>query len=310
VLSADEMKPGLLVRHDVQSAWGLGRIVQVDDARVYVYFKDVEGSLKDAVKLLSRDISRLSVAETQEDVVLDHLPSLVQGGKVVPPTSTRLTEAQARDVFVAKYRRFDDPEYLAKEREPKWKLHEQTRDALFGADLRKVLQGGSAESGKLLTRLFKQAGLLAPQEMAALVEAFKDGKNAASWSKTLVAFIESPDHAHFGALVEATGELPDEPGKSRALSWSTVTLLPFLARPDVLMFLKPDVTRKVADVFAFDLAYTPRTHWPTYERLLTLGYYLLDQLRPLGATDLIDVHAFMWTVAASPEARARRKKKE
>jgi hypothetical protein len=90
---------GRLVRHANMPAWGLGKIIERTHDRVWVYFKDIEGSPKDAVKLLSAGQSHLQLAETQSDPHLDNLPPMVHGGKLSIPTAFRVTEQQAIDLL-------------------------------------------------------------------------------------------------------------------------------------------------------------------------------------------------------------------
>ena len=91
------------------------------------------------------------------------------------------------------------------------------------------------------------------------------------------------------------------------LTWPVVTILPFLAKPDAHMFLKPVQTQKIAEAFTVDLLYSAYPKWTTYDRLLTLSNRLLDRLRPLGARDLIDVQSFMWVVAGLPLLAERKR---
>ena len=63
------------------------------------------------------------------------------------------------------------------------------------------------------------------------------------------------------------------------------------------MFLKPTATCECADRLRFDLGYTSKLEWGTYDRLLTMSRNLLEKLKPLGARDFIDVQSYMWVVA-------------
>ena len=115
--------------------------------------------------------------------------------------------------------------------------------------------------------------------------------------------MDEGDEPAFSGLVEATGSLPADPGRARVLTWPVVTILPFLAKPERHMFLKPMQTQRIAEAFTFDLAYSARPKWDTYNRLLILSNRLLERLHPLGARDLIDVQSFMWVVAGWPFMR-------
>ena len=82
---------GLLVNH---KTWGLGKVLHLERQDVWVYFKDVEGAPKDAVKKLKRRVAVLTAAERQADPALDNLPPMVRDGRVEPPDALRITERQ------------------------------------------------------------------------------------------------------------------------------------------------------------------------------------------------------------------------
>ena len=98
-------------------------------------------------------------------------------------------------------------------------------------------------------------------------------------------------------MVDRLRSLPVEKGKARVATWPVLTILPYLARPDAFMFLKPDSTRKCAARLPFELQYSPDLRWITYKKLMTMSNFLLDRLNPLGARDYIDVQSFIWVVA-------------
>jgi hypothetical protein len=302
------LKPGLLVRHPIKPAWGLGKVIHVDDAHANVYFKDIQGSPKDAVKALQLDLAlqHLLVAETQSDPVLDNLPPMVHGGRVVTPDRIRLTENQAVDQFVAEFRSFEDKAYLDRERDYKWAAHREVTSRLLSPTGRKLVAGPpSLETATLVHDLCcKKTNLLAKQEVMALNDGLKDHAAAKHFAEANLAFIDNPDDATFTALVGATESLP-QVGDARVLSWPTVTLLPYLGDPAKQMFLKPQMTKRTAEILYFDLLYDARPSWAVYQRLIALSEYLLNRLRPLGAKDLIDVQSFMWIVVGSPAANGR-----
>ena len=113
---------GLLVKHE---KWGLGKVIHLDPQDVWVYFKDVEGTPKVAVKQLNQRVAVLTTAAKQSDSALDNLPPMVRDGRLELPDTLRITEQQAEDMFVEQYRDFDDPEYRKHERDYKWEAHRQ-----------------------------------------------------------------------------------------------------------------------------------------------------------------------------------------
>lgn len=198
---------------------------------MWVYFKDIEGAPKDAIKLLSLNDNRLELAETQTDVALDNLPSMIRDGKIDVPQRYRLTEQQAIDAFFKRFKSgFSDSKYEKNERSYKWAAHQEVARNLLNGKAWALLEHKQySELSAILKRIIHQAGLLGVQELIALNDAFKDHEAAARYVEVLLRFLEHLDAVTFEHLIEATGSLPAIAGKAKVLTWPTVTLLPFLA---------------------------------------------------------------------------------
>ena len=120
----------------------------------------------------------------------------------------------------------------------------------------------------------------------------------------------TPEQDRFERYIDAVEALPYEEGNSTPAKWPVLTILPFLARPDTFMFLKPRVTKQVADWLAFSLQYDPKLNWRTYERLLAMSDLLMSEFRKrpescLHPKDLIDIQSFIWVTGRTvPVANA------
>jgi hypothetical protein len=112
----------------------------------------------------------------------------------------------------------------------------------------------------------------------------------------------TPERSRFEALAAAVVALA--PGAARESGWPIVTLLPFVARPDLHMLLRPRFACDVAQRLGLELAYEAEPNWSTYSALLESAGLLLEKLRPLGARDHVDVEAFMH-VSTAKQARAK-----
>ena len=99
----------------------------------------------------------------------------------------------------------------------------------------------------------------------------------------------------FEPYINSVLNLPSEGGTSPS-KWTVLTILPFLARPETYMFLKPNATKVCADRLAFNLNYSPTPNWLTYSKLMEMSDLLMDHLRPLGAQDYIDIQSFIWVI--------------
>lgn len=83
--------------------------------------------------------------------------------------------------------------------------------------------------------------------------------------------------------------------------WTVVTYLPFLWRPDIHMFLKPEVTHDFAERTGHPYAhiYEPRLDVKVYESLLDLTARTERELAELKPRDRIDVQSFIWVIGGS-----------
>jgi hypothetical protein len=90
-----------------------------------------------------------------------------------------------------------------------------------------------------------------------------------------------------------------------AAKWTVITYLPYLWRPELHMFLKPEATKdfaaRVGHRFADD--YEPRLHLTVYESLLDLVDKTAMQLADLMPRDRIDIQSFIWVVGDYREGR-------
>ncbi len=115
---------------------------------------------------------------------------------------------------------------------------------------------------------------------------------------------KAPDRDRFEALAAAAAATsaaaaPDES------AWGFVTLLPFVARPDLHVPLRPRSTCEAAHRLGLDLAFDAQPNWKTYSALLAAAGVLLERLRPLGAKDHVDVDAFMHLVVVRQPGPAK-----
>jgi hypothetical protein len=116
-----------------------------------------------------------------------------------------------------------------------------------------------------------------------------------------------------GAALFASGEIglglaqmrESLKGESVA-TWPAVTYLPFLWRPEVHMFLKPEVTKeyaqRVGHPFSFD--YSSELTTTVYAQLLDLAQQTENQIIDLNPADRIDVQGFIWVVSKYEEPSA------
>ncbi len=298
--------PGMLVRHPLRSEWGLGKVLAVHDDKISVYFKDDSQD----VRRISVDHVALEVVEGHIDSLLDNLPPFL--GDRFDVKAKKVTFAEGRKRFEEIFPRgFCDPAYLGSgrvgkhefgERHYKWSAHERCVEALGSGRGEKLFADGKLDElvERACTVVSKDLNLLSPFENMAFRDGLSgDSAAAERFFQTLFAFIAAgiPRQESFEPFSDALMSLPVEEGKARVATWPVLTILPFLAHPDRFMFLKPEPTKECADRMRFNLQYSADLSWLTYHKLMQMSDQLLKDLRPLGATDYIDVQSFIWVIA-------------
>jgi hypothetical protein len=188
---------------------------------------------------------------------------------------------------------FEDPVYLDWERGYKWAAHEQWDSALGGGALARMLAREQyADIAALAVRIDSRTNLLSSFEKTALRDAIRTPDAARVFAIGLHDFLSSePDEASFTRWTEAVASLPRK--QTRVLTWPVVTIFGFIARPDIHIFLKPNVTRAGARQYGFDLTYAPHPSWDTYAGLLELTSMIARDLRDLSPEDMIDIQSFI-----------------
>ena len=143
-------------------------------------------------------------------------------------------------------------------------------------------------------------------ETAALRAGLADGAAAKGAFAALFELLsaepwaEGPLARYFAAM-EPVGSR----AKTAASRWTIATALPFVARPDLFLILKPEVTKNAAERLRFDLVYHAEPNAHTFAKLLRMAAALLERLAPLGARDQFDVHAYLGEIARYGSSRAQ-----
>ncbi|HEX6308314.1 MAG TPA: hypothetical protein VFZ69_09020 [Longimicrobiales bacterium] len=294
----NELYIGALVVNPLLPLWGPGKVAHIRDDMAWVLFRDAPGRAARRFRL-----ERLRLAPSQTDPILDNLPPFVQeGGEFVLP-GERLTVQEAIRRFLDAYPGgFRDPAYLGDarhgERNYKWSAHELYVELLGAGQAEQLLASGDvAELAARANRVTGRVNLLALTEAAAFREGLADADAAGRYFTALLALLESaPGETVFRSYAEAVASLPAV-GESHTDKWTVATLLPFLARPDTWMFVKPTNTRRAGERLGFELHYDPRPNWRTYEAVLRMSTLYVQLLEDLAPRDLIDIQSFFWVTS-------------
>ena len=151
--------------------------------------------------------------------------------------------------------------------------------------------------GEAVLSVFRATNLLSPFEQARVTELMR-GPNAD-------AFVQAAARFARDGTVPALRELKSELEPHDCAKWTVATYLPFLWRPEVHMYLKPQATKEFAVRVGHPLAsvYEAQLDFDVYASLLDLAEQTADRLSDLEPHDRIDIQSFIWVVGDYSEER-------
>jgi hypothetical protein len=192
---------------------------------------------------------------------------------------------------------FRDETYIDWERAYKWEAHERWQEFLSRETHRRMLSAGEfKEIASIAVRIESRTNLLFSFEKMALRDAVKTQTGARIFAEGLYG--AGDPEQQFEAWCEAVSRLPRV--KTRVLTWPLLTVFGFIARPDIHIFLKPNVTRFAAKRYGFEFHYKSKPKWKTYHSLLDFAKTVKRDNADLRPRDMIDLQGFIW-VAGSDE---------
>lgn len=302
-----ELTVGTFVVHRNLPDLGVGKVFCVGQTYACVGFIDAAGR---------RDVKRLDKSFVTPFAHSAPLPQF-DGWKVETssgcypvsaPSDARKavwTLNEAHERFLAKYPDgFAGEAYQHTERTWKVTQGDLWKQLLPEGRLRELAAADPVAAGALVMQVVqtRESALLASKgELPMMNWALTKGAPG-PYLLALADVIDSPQPTaeHFTALATALESIPAPKPTTKLLTWPTLTVVPFLARPDAHLFVKPQATQAVARKLGKELLYHARPSWESYQRMLTWSRDLLDYLKPRGAQDLIDVQAFISTIGKPP----------
>lgn len=291
------------VRHPGKPEWDMGQVLEdCAGGDVRVYFT---GAGEKKLRLDYVTLERVE-GDAAANPVLDSLGKRqprtaaagAKRGKKIPKTRAI---AQLAEDFTRLYPGgFRDDKFEREEREGKVKAHE-TLTGLLGREQIDALvaAGEHGEVCRHALRVISETNLVFPREAISLKNGLKDEANQRLFAESLRALLYGD--AEVGSRFAAFCDLLAGMG---AAKWPLATYFPFVAFPEREMFLKPTVTRKVAEMLGAELNYSVEPNWLTYSKLIELSRHVFDSLAELGPRDMFDIQSFISRVAGYEEGEA------
>ena len=271
------------ILHPTKSEWGIGQVLSIEGSKASVFFVET------GTKIMSLSHVSLTILDPPPShALLDRMDPKAAAGPAYQSVN------QSIEGFVDSYPGgFRGDRYLHEERDYKVEAHELAKTILSRAELERLLETQKFEEVcRSALRAVNKTNLIFPNEKKALRDGLKPAERKKTFAVALHALLhgENSFRSRFQRFASVLSELG-------AAKWTVATYFPFLMYPDRHQFIKPKYSQNAARVCAFDIKYTPKLTWKTYEQMLRFSDYLKSELADLEPRDNIDIHSFMWAIA-------------
>lgn len=190
---------------------------------------------------------------------------------------------------------FRDETYLDWERNYKEEAHERWTEELSRTAFASLIKAKKFEHiAATAVRIESRTNLLFSFEKMALRDAVKPPAGAKAFAVGLFEFLyaQGSEKSKFEQWCTVVASLPRK--QTRVLTWPVVTVFGFLARPEIHMFCKPNVTRVAAKEYGFEFRYESRPNWESYSSLIEFADQVGRDVKDLRPRDMIDIQSFIW----------------
>lgn len=195
---------------------------------------------------------------------------------------------------------FEDQRYIEWERTYKWEAHKLWKKLLNKEDYSTLLRRREfADIANRALQVESKTNFLFSFEKMALRDALRTPEGARNFSEGLFALLYGggPLKDRFIEWIVTVSQLPRK--QARVLSWPIVTYFPFIAQPTKHIILKPTAMRIAAEELHYDLDYSSKPSFRTYERLLHLANLVRNEISDLNPKDYHDLQSFLWTIGSA-----------
>jgi len=197
-------------------------------------------------------------------------------------------------------RAFKDDLYIQWERTYKWEAHKLWKQLLDQKEFESLLNRRKyADIATRALQVESRTNFLFSFEKMALRDALRTAGGAETFADGLYGLLhgEGSLRDRFVSWMVAVNHLPRK--KSRVASWPIVTLLPFIAQPKNYIILKPTAMKVAAEELGYDLDYSSKPSFRTYESLLQLADTVKEHIADLKPQDYHDLQSFLWTIGSA-----------
>lgn len=203
-------------------------------------------------------------------------------------------------------RGFRDQRYLDWEHDYKWASHKLWLELLGQEEFKNLMR--AREYAEIAARALRVEQKTVPPflfsfEKMALRDALRTTDGARTFAEGLYTLLHGKGdrRSRFVQWIVAVGDLPRK--QSRVLSWPNLTFFPFIAQPTKHIILKPSAMILAASELGYDLDYSSKPSYTTYESLMDLAALVREGIADLKPQNYHDLQTFLYVIGSAEYER-------
>lgn len=280
------------VKHIKKQEWGIGEIIEISGHKMTIDFVNAGVKLLNSkIAILEEILDEGEITKYKEDKLLSALNN--KKTKKVNVKESFPIEDLIK-IFLSVYPEgFNDPKYLEVERNSKEKISKEFKINFSKENLENIIEKNNfSEICNISKKLISASKNIHSIEKTNFRKAISKSENQEDFIKMLYEFFYIEDRSEEERFVRFKDCLE----KINCNKWTIITYFMNMINPQKYLFLKPKISKKSAEIFAFDLSYNMTPNWHTYSKFLKFAEVSKKNIESLNPKDYIDVECFMWTV--------------
>ncbi len=280
------------VKHTKKQEWGVGEILETNGYKITIDFINAGVKLLNSkIALLEEILDEGEITKYKEDKLLCTL-----NNKKTKKISVKenFPVEDLIQIFLSVYPEgFTDSNYIENERKYKENMINEFKINLSKEKLsQSLVEKNYSELAEVSKKLISASKNIHSIEKTNFRKAISKKENQERFIKSMHDLFYTDTKSEEERFIDFKDCLES----INCNKWTIITYFMSMLNPERYLFLKPKISKKSAEIFAFDINYNMTPNWNTYFKFLKFAEISKKNIEFLNPRDYVDIECFMWII--------------
>jgi hypothetical protein len=280
------------VKHTKKQEWGVGEILETNGYKITIDFINAGVKLLNSkIALLEEILDEGEITKYKEDKLLCTL-----NNKKTKKISVKenFPVEDLIQIFLSVYPEgFTDSNYIENERKYKENMINEFKINLSKEKLsQSLVEKNYSELAEVSKKLISASKNIHSIEKTNFRKAISKKENQERFIKSMHDLFYTDTKSEEERFIDFKDCLES----LNCNKWTIITYFMSMLNPERYLFLKPKISKKSAEIFAFDINYNMTPNWNTYFKFLKFAEISKKNIEFLNPRDYVDIECFMWII--------------